>query len=156
MSYSSLSRLIYASRWTDPDNDDSDGMLQDIIGRSIQNNRVADITGLLLFRQGWFLQVLEGDLDQIDETFDRIRRDGRHIDVRLVSDEPAERRAFSDWNMVATPLESLAPDELGELGLDGEFDPASLTPDTALSLMVIAGSAERQRERAALLSYNAV
>jgi hypothetical protein len=142
---STLTRLIYASRWTDPDSPEIDSMIQDIIDRSVQNNGTVEVTGLLLFRQGWFLQVLEGELDEVDETFDRIRRDRRHIDVRLVSDEPADRRAFADWNMVATPLESLTPSTLDDLGLAGEFDPAALTPDKALSLMIAAGSEERRR-----------
>jgi len=155
MSSSTLRRLIYASRWRDPEPASVEEMLQAIIGRSIQNNRLVDVTGLLLYRRGWFLQALEGRSDCVRQTFERIRLDPRHTAVHVISDEAAERRAFADWNMVATPLEALTPEGMDGLDPDDVTPPARLAPATALRLMQAAGAAELRREREALLGGRA-
>jgi hypothetical protein len=99
------------------------------------------VTGLLLFHRGWFLQVLEGPLEAVDDTFDRIRRDGRHTDIRTVADLPIAARAFGDWTMSAEKLDELASGELAQLGLDDGFDPAALDPSGAVSLLLAARAA---------------
>jgi hypothetical protein len=139
--FSGLQRLIYASRWTDPTRMDMDEIVGQIVARSSQNNRMRGLTGLLLFHRGWFLQVLEGPLEAVDDTFDRIRRDARHTDIRTVADLPIAARAFGDWTMSAEKLDEVAPVELDELGLAQDFDPASLDPSSAVSLLLAARAA---------------
>lgn len=136
--FSGLQRLIYASRWMDPTRTDIELMVADIVGKSIHNNRMAGVSGLLLFHRGWFLQVLEGPLEVVDDTFDRIRRDLRHTDIRTVADLPIAARAFGDWSMAAERLEGATARALDELGLDPTFDPASLDPSSAMSLLLSA------------------
>jgi hypothetical protein len=136
--FSGLQRLIYASRWKDPTRLDIDLMVSDILDKSVHNNRLAGVSGLLLFHRGWFLQVLEGPLEVVDDTFDRIRRDLRHTDIRTVADLPIAARAFGDWNMAAERLEGTTAAVLSELGLDPGFDPASLDPSSAMSLLLSA------------------
>ena len=57
------------------------------------------ITGMLLYIDGGFFQVLEGDLDAIDEVYRRILRDPRHSRITLIIREPIAARAFSEWTM---------------------------------------------------------
>jgi hypothetical protein len=145
---STYSRVIYASRWAEPDRSEA-RLLADILASAARNNDAAGVTGFLLYREGWFLQALEGDLDAVDQTFDRIRRDRRHLDVRIVADEPAFERAFPGWAMCAGHLSEVAAAVLAELGLGGNFDPARLDPEKALTLLMAAGEAQRALGRAA-------
>jgi hypothetical protein len=139
--FSGLQRLIYASRWSDPTRTDMDQVVAEVIDRSCANNRLRGVTGLLLFHRGWFLQVLEGPLEAVDDTFDRIRRDDRHTDIRTVADLPVAARAFGDWTMTAERLGEVATDELERLGLSDSFDPAALDPSSAVSLLLAARAA---------------
>lgn len=64
-----------------------------------QKNERLGITGMLLYRDGFFMQALEGDEESVDGLFERIRRDTRHRDVLLVYKEPVKARSFPDWTM---------------------------------------------------------
>lgn len=145
---STYSRVIYASRWAEPDRSPA-RMLADILSSAGRNNDTAAVTGFLLYREGWFLQALEGDLDAVDLTFDRIRRDRRHHDVRIVADEPAFERAFPDWAMGAGHLGEVPEAVLAALGLGANFDPARLDPTKAMALLTAAADARRSLGRAA-------
>jgi hypothetical protein len=139
--FSGLQRLIYASRWSDPTRTDMDEVVAEVVAKSSENNRMCRVTGLLLVHRGWFLQVLEGPLEAVDDTFDRIRRDHRHTDIRTVADLPIAARAFGDWTMSAERLGEVAAGELEQLGLAQGFDPAALDPSSAISLLLAARGA---------------
>lgn len=63
------------------------------------NNARLDVTGLLLYRNGAFLQVLEGDRSTVDALFETIRADPRHQDVLLLLNHDVPQREFPDWAM---------------------------------------------------------
>jgi hypothetical protein len=70
------------------------------------------ITGMLLYKDRSFLQVLEGDSESVHTIYARITRDARHEKVRTLYDEPIHKRDFSDWtmgfrNLTGSNLESL-------------------------------------------------
>ncbi|MEC9346357.1 MAG: BLUF domain-containing protein [Pseudomonadota bacterium] len=69
------------------------------------------ITGLLLYGEGSFLQVLEGDPDTIAEVFDTIRRDPRHSGLIKVSDATVADRKFGEWSMAWRRIDT-APEDL--------------------------------------------
>ena len=73
--------------------------LQEILHRSRENNARADITGLLLYRDGQFIQNLEGPEDAVDRLYRKIRSDPRHHRVRTVLRSPLDVRLFADWSM---------------------------------------------------------
>jgi hypothetical protein len=64
-----------------------------------RKNATTGVTGLLLFGNGTFLQVLEGEAHAVDCLFHRIEHDHRHRDVRLLSCRDIEQRRFPDWKM---------------------------------------------------------
>jgi hypothetical protein len=100
-----MRRLIYSSRWSEGVRKDAYHTLQAVVGRSIQNNRLVDITGFLISHNGHFLQVLEGPSRSVAETFARIAGDPRHTDMQLLADlEPVEGRAFRGWSMAGAAL----------------------------------------------------
>jgi hypothetical protein len=91
-----LSRLIYVSSSGHPMDDEA---LLELLETSRESNRKRDITGLLLYKDGNWLQVLEGPAEQVHDVFSRIRRDPRHHDVTVVSEDRIDARLFSDWAM---------------------------------------------------------
>ena len=73
--------------------------VESILASSRINNERAGLTGALLFSEGLFAQALEGPLESIERTFERIQRDPRHGDVTVLQMGPAERRDFPEWSM---------------------------------------------------------
>ena len=140
---STYARVIYASRWAEPGRQDVDDLLSEIVTASAASNLAAHVTGFLLFRKGWFLQALEGDLDGVDRAFDRIRRDRRHFAVHVIADEAVFERVFPEWSICASDLHDIPASVLAGLGLAGTFDPARLDAEKALALLLAAAEATR-------------
>lgn len=66
------------------------------------------ITGMLLYMEGCFFQVLEGSRATLEPLFDKIAKDERHHHVMKLIVEPIEERTFGTWTMGfqnVTPLE---------------------------------------------------
>jgi hypothetical protein len=89
-------KIIYASRATHPI---SDGELEEILAASRRNNTKAGLSGLLVYCAESFLQILEGDLDALNATYERIGADNRHTDLRRLAFAPIESRKFGEWTM---------------------------------------------------------
>lgn len=68
------------------------------------NNSQKDITGMLIYFDGTFVQFLEGPEYNINELFAKISKDKRHQDVILLLDGKSEKREFSDWTMAYKKL----------------------------------------------------
>lgn len=92
----SLHCLVYVSITP---NEMSDNDLQEILKKSRAKNANANITGMLIYRDGFFAQVLEGELEDIENLFALISKDKRHRIVFLMDTKPIEKRSFADWTM---------------------------------------------------------
>lgn len=68
------------------------------------NNARLGITGLLLYGNGSFVQVLEGEEEDVRQVYDKIQVDFRHTRVHTLSDGPIPARTFKDWTMGFQPL----------------------------------------------------
>lgn len=136
-----LVRLIYASRWTVEDGPALNEMVRSILVKSIANNRAVNVTGLLLVHDGWFVQALEGPVDGVKSTYERVCRDDRHKDVVLLDLSPAQMRAFRDWNMTERRLTALQGPLLERFGQKGDFNPAALTGEQAMTILSSVGAA---------------
>ncbi|WP_127471499.1 BLUF domain-containing protein [Thiomicrorhabdus aquaedulcis] len=73
--------------------------LLDLLKKARRYNQRHDITGMLLYKNGSFLQVLEGESDVVEALFAKIKLDFRHYDVLKLYQNPLEQRNFSDWAM---------------------------------------------------------
>jgi hypothetical protein len=62
-------------------------------------NEAHDITGLLCYSEGYFVQVLEGSAADVHLLFAKIRQDKRHYRVQALSDLASSQRWFADWRM---------------------------------------------------------
>ncbi|MFT5643744.1 MAG: hypothetical protein ACI83P_001291 [Janthinobacterium sp.] len=71
-------------------------------------NESAGVTGCLLYQDGYFLQMLEGNREDLFALYERIKADTRHRNVSLVMEGPARHRVFMDWSM-ALRDETLGP-----------------------------------------------
>lgn len=90
----------------------SDSELLAILETSRRNNAKWGITGMLLYRSGNFLQVLEGEEDVIDELLERIHSDPRHHEVIEYSRRTITEREFGEWLMGFTNLEHFDMDAI--------------------------------------------
>ena len=150
---SRLHRVVYVSRWSNGLGEDAEAAFHRIVAASIGNNRKSDITGLLVAHEGWFLQAVEGPQASVTALIARIVRDPRHRCLRILSEGPAERRLFQDWDMAGARLSREADPLLVELGQIARFDGYGLDGEGALHLLVFAAEARRQRESANLGLY---
>ena len=70
-------------------------------------NEAADITGMLVYCKGEFLQALEGPPAAVRDTFARIEGDHRHRDIVQLQRGDASR-LFSNWAMGFSNLDCQA------------------------------------------------
>src|SRR4051812_16028180 len=73
--------------------------LLSILTSSRRNNTRDGITGVLLYKSGSVIQVLEGDAGRVHALFEVIKKDRRHHQVTLIYDKPIAHRNFADWAM---------------------------------------------------------
>ncbi len=73
--------------------------LQELLGKSRDYNAEHGITGLLLYSDGCFVQVLEGPEDAVRALYAKIQQDPRHTQVLTVREGPGPHRYFADWSM---------------------------------------------------------
>ncbi len=92
----SLACLVYASL---ANNEMTEEDLKGLLSVARSKNEKLEITGLLLYRDGFFAQALEGEKDKIDALFDRISIDGRHRDVTKIYEKSIHERSFPNWSM---------------------------------------------------------
>lgn len=97
--------LIYVSSSVKLMNDEE---LLDILKVSRRNNETYDVTGMLLYKGGNFMQVLEGPAEQVDKLFEIIKKDARHKDVFVISRETIPVRQFPSWEMAFRNLDNPA------------------------------------------------
>lgn len=81
----------------------SDGDLATLLMNSRATNRRLGLSGVLLHREGRFVQVLEGPEDAVRARYALIAADPRHGDVSLLLEETVDERRFGQWNMGYRP-----------------------------------------------------
>ena len=85
-----------------------------LLAISRRNNEAQDTTGVLLYREGLFMQALEGPRAAVEDAMARIAADPRHTDVRVLDEEPLTARRFGSWSMgYRSPAEQSVPTWFG-------------------------------------------
>lgn len=77
----------------------NNSMFEEIKVSARSYNRLHDITGVLCYGNGHFLQCIEGEKAQVLTLQERIFSDKRHKNIKILSLKPIERRHFVDWRM---------------------------------------------------------
>jgi hypothetical protein len=91
-----LYELIYVSLAT---REMSRADLTELLDQSRRKNARLNITGLLVYHQKEFMQLLEGNKDDIFSLYDTICQDERNTQNHLLWDGPIQQRSFADWSM---------------------------------------------------------
>jgi len=84
--------------------------IENILEKAREFNGERNITGMLLYRGGVFLQLLEGDKDTVASLYNKITQDKRHKHIKTLIEIDNGERIFADWTM--------AFKEIGDIDLD--------------------------------------
>jgi hypothetical protein len=88
--------LVYVSSAVTPF---SGSELVDLLKKSHEKNATLGITGMLLYKDGNFMQVLEGEEEVVRTLYTRIAGDPRHRGLHTLLQRPLAERQFPDWSM---------------------------------------------------------
>lgn len=91
-----LITLVYGSNTADPMSRDE---LFAMLEQSREYNKANGITGMLLYKDCRFLQVMEGEKDAIEQLFDKIKQDKRHSSIITYLKNEIDEREFGEWQM---------------------------------------------------------
>lgn len=89
-------QVIYSSVSSTPMQQED---LEDILERAQGNNARSGITGALVYVDGCFLQVLEGDAQAVQSLMEKIAADLRHETVAVLQAQTVDTAAFANWKM---------------------------------------------------------
>jgi len=101
--------LIYASTATQMM---SEAELIELLKKAREKNKSHNVTGMLLYNDGSFLQVLEGETDDVMALYETIRKDPRHRAVTTIAIRPTTVRTFPEWEMGFMNLHKIDPDDV--------------------------------------------
>ena len=113
MSY--MIHIIYASVATQCF---SSAQLTELLQKARVENERVQLTGILLYSNGNFFQVLEGEPAAVDEMYKKLHLDKRHRQLTLIVREPITKRFFADWSM---GFSNITPEELTQIGGMNDF-----------------------------------
>jgi len=113
--------LVYVSTAIELFNDDA---LVEILNTSRTNNTEHNITGVLLYGEGTFIQLLEGEEHDVEYIYHRIQRDGRHKNLITLLRGTEDERTFPDWAMGFKSVDAMQLKQL-----KGFINPKELSVD---------------------------
>ncbi len=80
--------------------------LNELLAQCRESNARLGLTGMLLYKDGNFMQVLEGEEVVVREVYAKISTDPRHKGEIVLQQGPLEERQFPDWSMGFRDLDS--------------------------------------------------
>jgi hypothetical protein len=98
-----IQRIVYASTATHACSDEE---LAQMLEKARSNNKQSAITGMLVYHEDCFLQLIEGPGPALNQLFGKLRADPRHHKVVLLLRERISERTFADWTMGFARLSS--------------------------------------------------
>lgn len=88
--------IVYASTavgsWSDTE-------FEELLLQARRDNERLGVTGMLLYSEGSFIQVLEGEKETVMTMYDKILRDPRHRNPIKLMEGSLSQRNFPDWTM---------------------------------------------------------
>jgi len=91
-----LLQIIYLSKSCI---DFSQAQIEQLARRCAQNNQRRDVTGVLYYQGGHFIQCLEGQDQDLVKLYAQILQDPRHHEQITLVIKPIEQRMFPKWGM---------------------------------------------------------
>jgi len=102
--------LIYGSTAVKPM---TEAEILELLEKARVKNERLGISGLLLYHDGNFLQVLEGEDQTVKELFEEIKQDERHHSVMEFGTYPVPERRFASWEMGFLNIQTMPREEVG-------------------------------------------
>lgn len=84
----------------------SEKELIDLLKVSRAKNKKYNVTGMLLYCQGTFMQVLEGDKNSVELIYKTIELDLRHKNIIKLAEGSLKKRSFPEWSMAFASVNS--------------------------------------------------
>ena len=125
-------RCVYASRAA---SSLTSAMVEDILDKSRSHNPELGITGILCHGGDVFMQVLEGGRDTVNELYNKIVRDPRHLDVAVLHFEEVTERRFAGWTMGQVNLAKVNPSIVLKYSEKPVLDPYGVSGKVSMALL---------------------
>lgn len=91
-----LGFFAYTALWTGTDLASD---LREIGQEAMRNNTRDDVTGVLIFDRGRFIQAVEGPAEALLRLRGRIQNDPRCSDLEVLFDQTVRERSMRDWTL---------------------------------------------------------
>ncbi len=78
-----------------------------LLGQARKKNQQLNVTGLLLYHKKEFMQLIEGEKDDILKLWKSIRADKRHFSATAIYEGPISERGFSEWRMAFQNIDNI-------------------------------------------------
>ena len=86
--------------------------LPELLKNARATNEKLGITGMLLFHQRSFIQVITGPERAVRALYAKVEQDPRHTSARVLFQGPVDQRSFDDWSMGFYQTGANSADEL--------------------------------------------
>jgi len=126
-----LVRLLYASRAQSVSSEAIDAILT----QSRAKNPQLGITGILCHSGEFFMQVLEGGRDTVNQLYNQIVRDPRHDHVVLLHYEEIAERRFAGWTMGLVNMARINPSTVLKYSEKPTLDPFGAPGRASMALI---------------------
>ena len=73
--------------------------VMDILQVSWRHNHNSDISGMLIYDDNYFVQLLQGPIHTVDTLYEKISNDTRHNSIELIGSELLARKDVNGWGM---------------------------------------------------------
>lgn len=100
--------------------------LLDLLLECRRKNEKRGVTGMLLYGNGTFLQVIEGEDDVIDSLVAKIEADPRHDRIQTLHRRSIAEREYGDWSM---GFDQVSDEDLSDIEGLANFAPDDFTLD---------------------------
>lgn len=77
----------------------TDAELEDLLRQAQQGNERAGITGALVYGDGQFMQIMEGEQAVLEDLYTHLGQDRRHKGLFKFADRAIPARRFAEWSM---------------------------------------------------------
>ena len=114
-----MNQLIYLSQ---VDTALTPAELTAILLQARENNKRRAITGALVYGDGHFMQLLEGEEPVVTALYQRIMQDPRHRGIRKLANKTISKRGFQSWSMAFAEVTSQQLEQLAGYILPTEFE----------------------------------
>jgi hypothetical protein len=126
-----LIRTIYVSRASSP----LPLELKDILAVSRKNNPLRGVSGAMCFLDSVYLQFLEGEAAIVDALYQKIEKDSRHSEVKMLVHEPIAQREYPKWSMALLTWNDEIKNLFSRLNPDSACDLYAADPATVAALL---------------------